>query len=179
MVQSVTRHNDVISGKPPVYGPCKLLDYELEVAFFVGSGNELGSPIPVAETDKHIFGLVLMNDWSGMDIGGALGSMALAFVSGAREVDADYKYFASEVSNQFLRSHLYLFIINIRKSALLCLLDCFINAPCDRAARDIQKWEYVPLGPFLAKNFATTISPWIVTLDALEEFKVANPAQVF
>lgn len=94
--------------KPPVYGPSRLLDYELEVAFFVGSGNELGKPIRVDQAQDHIFGIVLMNDWS---------------------------------------------------------------------ARDIQKWEYVPLGPFLAKNFATTISPWVVTLEALEPFKVENPVQ--
>ncbi|KNC85290.1 fumarylacetoacetase [Sphaeroforma arctica JP610] len=91
--------------KPPVYGPCRLLDFELETAFFVGPGNKLGEPIPIAEAQDHIFGMVLMNDWS---------------------------------------------------------------------ARDIQKWEYIPLGPFLAKNFASTISPWVVTMDALEDFKLAN-----
>lgn len=78
-------------------------------AFFVGPGNNLGEPIPVAKADEHIFGMVLMNDWS---------------------------------------------------------------------ARDIQKWEYVPLGPFLAKNLGTTISPWVVPMEALESFKVANPVQV-
>jgi len=87
--------------KPPVHGPCRLLDFELEMAFFVGPGNKMGQPIKVENAEDHIFGLVLMNDWS---------------------------------------------------------------------ARDIQKWEYVPLGPFNGKNFATTISPWIVTLDALEQF---------
>ncbi|MBI5154646.1 fumarylacetoacetase [Candidatus Poribacteria bacterium] len=92
----------------PVFGPSRLLDFELEVAAFVGSGNELGQSVSVAEAADHLFGLVLMNDWS---------------------------------------------------------------------ARDVQKWEYVPLGPFLAKNFATSISPWIVTLDALEPFRVAGPAQ--
>ena len=46
------------------------------------------------------------------------------------------------------------------------------------AARDIQKWEYVPLGPFLGKNFSTTISPWVVTMDALQDFAVSNPVQV-
>lgn len=56
----------VSAGQPPVYGPSKLLDYELEVAFFVGPGNNLGEPIRVADADKHIFGLVLMNDWSGI-----------------------------------------------------------------------------------------------------------------
>jgi fumarylacetoacetase len=77
----------------PVLDVCKLLDFELEVAAFVGPGNELGQPISMADAGDRIFGLVLMNDWS---------------------------------------------------------------------ARDIQKWEYVPLGPFGAKNFCTTISPWVV-----------------
>lgn len=92
----------------PVFEPCKLLDFELEMAFITGKGNALGSSIPAEETDDYIFGFVLFNDWS---------------------------------------------------------------------ARDIQKWEYVPLGPFLAKNFASSISPWIVTLDALEPFKVQGPTQ--
>ena len=94
--------------KPPVFGQCKLLDYELEIAFFVGPGNELGQPILAANAEDHIFGIVLMNDWS---------------------------------------------------------------------ARDLQKWEYVPLGPFTAKNFATTISPWIVTIDALKPFAIRGPDQ--
>mmetsp|Transcript_8066 Transcript_8066/g.20671 ORF Transcript_8066/g.20671 Transcript_8066/m.20671 type:complete len:419 (-) Transcript_8066:96-1352(-) len=94
--------------KPPVYGPCKLLDFELEMAFFTGPGNELGEPIPIDKADDHIFGMVLMNDWS---------------------------------------------------------------------ARDIQKWEYVPLGPFLAKSFCTTVSPWVVTMDALAPFAVDNHVQ--
>uniref|UniRef100_A0A7S2TH86 Fumarylacetoacetase n=1 Tax=Lotharella oceanica TaxID=641309 RepID=A0A7S2TH86_9EUKA len=93
---------------PPVFSECKKLDFELEMAFFVGTGNKLGSPIPIEKANDHIFGLVLMNDWS---------------------------------------------------------------------ARDIQKWEYVPLGPFLAKNLATTISPWIVTMEALQPFRVANEKQ--
>ena len=75
----------------------------------MGKGNALGEPVRIEEAEEHIFGLVLMNDWS---------------------------------------------------------------------ARDIQKWEYVPLGPFGAKNFATTISPWIVTLDALAPFKCATSAGV-
>lgn len=94
--------------KTPGYGACKLMDFELEMACFVGSGNKLGEPISMANADDHIFGLTTMNDWS---------------------------------------------------------------------ARDIQKWEYVPLGPFGAKNFGTTISPWIVTLEALEAFKIANQEQ--
>src|SRR5690606_27227192 len=86
----------------PTFGPCKMLDYELEVGCFIGPGNALGEPIDIASAEGHIFGLCLVNDWS---------------------------------------------------------------------ARDIQRWEYQPLGPFLAKNFATTISPFIVTLDALEPFR--------
>jgi len=88
--------------KPPVFIPCKNLDYEMEVGFFVGQGNEFGTPIPIGEAEKHIFGLCLVNDWS---------------------------------------------------------------------ARDIQAWEYQPLGPFLAKNFATTISPFVVTMEALAPFR--------
>lgn len=94
--------------KPPVYGPSKLLDIELEMAFFVGPGNRLGEPIPISKAHEHIFGMVLMNDWS---------------------------------------------------------------------ARDIQRWEYVPLGPFLGKSFATTISPWVVPMEALMPFVVPNPEQ--
>ncbi len=93
---------------PPVFGTSKLLDFELEMGFFVGPGNELGRPIPIDEADDHIFGLVLVNDWS---------------------------------------------------------------------ARDIQKWEYVPLGPFLGKSFATSVSPWVVMLEALEPFRVSGEAQ--
>jgi len=92
----------------PSFGPSAKLDIELETAFIVGEGNALGEPIPVGEADRHIFGMVLMNDWS---------------------------------------------------------------------ARDIQQWEYVPLGPFNSKGFATSISPWVVTLDALEAFRVEGPAQ--
>lgn len=93
---------------PPVFGPCRLLDFELETAFIIGKGNKLGDSISTDDADDHIFGMVLFNDWS---------------------------------------------------------------------ARDIQTWEYVPLGPFLAKNFASTISPWVVTLDALEPFRVAGYKQ--
>ncbi|KAJ2002446.1 hypothetical protein GGI04_001924 [Coemansia thaxteri] len=94
--------------KAPVFGPSARLDYELEMAFFVGTGNELGTPMTVEQAEAAMFGMVLMNDWS---------------------------------------------------------------------ARDIQAWEYVPLGPFLGKNFGTTISPWVVTMDALEPFRVAQPTQ--
>ena len=86
----------------PVYAPSRRLDYEVELGFIAGSGNRLGSAIPVGEALEHVFGAVLLNDWS---------------------------------------------------------------------ARDIQAWEYQPLGPFLAKSFATTISPWIVTMDALEPYR--------
>jgi fumarylacetoacetase len=92
----------------PVFGPSKLVDFELEMAFITTDANDLGEHIPIDEAEDYIFGLVLFNDWS---------------------------------------------------------------------ARDIQKWEYVPLGPFLAKSFASTISPWIVTMDALHPFKVESPKQ--
>lgn len=94
--------------EPPVFGPCKLLDFELEMAFVTYNGKALGQSISTKEADDYIFGMCIFNDWS---------------------------------------------------------------------ARDIQKWEYVPLGPFLAKNFASSISPWIVTLDALESFRVEGPVQ--
>jgi fumarylacetoacetase len=92
----------------PIYGPCKLLDFELEMAFVVGKGNDLGTSISTQNAEDHIFGMVIFNDWS---------------------------------------------------------------------ARDIQKWEYVPLGPFLGKNFGSTISPWIVTMEALEPFRTVSPKQ--
>lgn len=92
----------------PVFGPCRLLDFELEMAFITYPGKPMGHSIAVDEAEDYIFGMVLFNDWS---------------------------------------------------------------------ARDIQKWEYVPLGPFLGKNFASSISPWVVLLDALEPFKVAGPKQ--
>ena len=94
--------------EPPVFGPCKLLDFELEMAFVTYNGKPLGDSISTKEAGDYIFGMCLFNDWS---------------------------------------------------------------------ARDIQKWEYVPLGPFLAKNFASSMSPWIVTLDALEPFRVSGPVQ--
>jgi fumarylacetoacetase len=88
----------------PGVGPSRRLDYELELAAFVGRPNALGVPVPMAQAEDHLFGLALLNDWS---------------------------------------------------------------------ARDIQAWEYQPLGPFLSKNFATTLSPWIVTMDALAPFRAA------
>jgi len=90
----------------PEFAPSAMLDVELELGWFAGPGNALGEPIPADAVREHVFGYVLVNDWS---------------------------------------------------------------------ARDIQAWEYQPLGPFLAKSFATSISPWIVTLDALEPFRVAEP----
>jgi fumarylacetoacetase len=92
----------------PAFGPSRAVDFELEMGMFVGPGNALGEPIPIGSAGEHIFGLVLVNDWS---------------------------------------------------------------------ARDIQKWEYVPLGPFLSKSFGTSISPWVVTLEALEPFRCAGPRQ--
>jgi fumarylacetoacetase len=92
----------------PVFGPSRLVDFELEMAFITGDANELGERVSIENAEDSIFGMVLFNDWS---------------------------------------------------------------------ARDIQKWEYVPLGPFLAKNFASSISPWIVTLDALEPYRVDSPKQ--
>jgi fumarylacetoacetase len=92
----------------PTFGPSRFVDFELEMGYFIGPGNPLAQPIPITEASRHIFGMVLLNDWS---------------------------------------------------------------------ARDIQKWEYVPLGPFLAKNFGTSISPWVVPLAALEPFRCAGPVQ--
>ena len=91
---------------PPVFGPSRLLDYEIEMAVFVGPGNDQGGRVAMSDALDHIFGMVILNDWS---------------------------------------------------------------------ARDVQKWEYQPLGPFNAKNFATTVSPWVVTLDALEPYRVGAP----
>ena len=93
---------------PPVFGPTGRLDYEMEVGVVIGSGNRLGTTIPMADAERHVAGLCLVNDWS---------------------------------------------------------------------ARDIQSWEYQPLGPFLAKNFATTVSPWIVSLQALAPFRVPAVAR--
>ncbi len=92
----------------PIFGPSHMLDFELEVAFITTDANKMGDHISVKDAEEHIFGLVLLNDWT---------------------------------------------------------------------ARDIQKWEFEPLGPFLSKNFASTISPWIVTLDALEPFRVESQPQ--
>jgi fumarylacetoacetase len=95
-------------GGPPGFGPSRSLDYELEVGVFLGPGNPLGEPVPLAEAEGRIFGLCLVNDWS---------------------------------------------------------------------ARDLQRWEYQPLGPFLAKSFATSVSPWVVTLEALAPYRVPSFAR--
>ena len=92
----------------PSYGPCRKLDYELELAVWIGPGNKQGEPIPIAEAGEHIIGLGLVNDWS---------------------------------------------------------------------ARDIQQWESAPLGPFLGKSFGSTVSNWVVTVEALAPFRVAQPAR--
>ena len=91
----------------PTFGPCRRLDVEAEVGFVVGTPSTLGTPVGTADFAEHVFGVVLVNDWS---------------------------------------------------------------------ARDIQAWEYVPLGPFLGKSFATSVSPWVVPLDALEHARTAPPA---
>ena len=87
----------------PAFGPSQRLDIELELGIFIGPGNALGAPVPMAQAEDHVFGICLLNDWS---------------------------------------------------------------------ARDLQAWEYQPLGPFLAKNFATTVSPWVVTLEALAPYRL-------
>jgi fumarylacetoacetase len=90
----------------PSFGPCRKLDYELELAVWIGPGNELGQPIPIGEAGDHLVGLGLFNDWS---------------------------------------------------------------------ARDVQQWESQPLGPFLGKSFGSTVSPWIITAEALAPFRIAQP----
>jgi len=92
----------------PRFGPTARMDYEMELAAWVGPGNALGIPIPIGEAESHLFGVCLLNDWS---------------------------------------------------------------------SRDVQGWESTPLGPFLAKNFLSTLSPWIVTMEALEPFRVAAPRE--
>jgi fumarylacetoacetase len=102
----VTRPNGQMlpnGAKDPTFGPTQMLDYEAEVGFFVGRGNDLGKPVAIDHAEEKLFGICLVNDWS---------------------------------------------------------------------ARDIQTWEYQPLGPFLSKSFATTISPWVVTWEALEPYRV-------
>jgi fumarylacetoacetase len=88
----------------PVFGPSRQLDYELELAAYIGTGNSLGEPVEIDEAERHIFGYSILNDWS---------------------------------------------------------------------ARDIQAWEYQPLGPFLSKSFATSVSPWVVTSEALEPYRTS------
>jgi|SRR5437899_4876262 len=92
----------------PAFGPSRRLDYELELGVWIGAGNALGDPIPIARAEDHVAGFCLLNDWS---------------------------------------------------------------------ARDMQAWEYQPLGPFLAKNFQTTVSPWVITPEALAPFRIAQPSR--
>ena len=92
----------------PIYGPSRNLDFELELGAFIGTGSELGKPVPIGSAGDHVFGYCLLNDWS---------------------------------------------------------------------ARDVQAWEYQPLGPFLGKNFGTTISPWVVPAEALAPFRTAAYAR--
>ncbi|SDI17493.1 MULTISPECIES: fumarylacetoacetase [Bradyrhizobium] len=91
------------AGEDPSFGPCERLDFELEMGFYLGGGNRLGKPIPIAQASQEIVGFSLLNDWS---------------------------------------------------------------------ARDFQRWEMFPLGPFLSKSFATSVSPWVVAADALAPFRV-------
>jgi fumarylacetoacetase len=93
------------SATEPDFGPCRYLDYELELGVWIGPGNDLGKPVPIGATSAHVAGFCLLNDWS---------------------------------------------------------------------ARDIQAWEYQPLGPFLAKNFISSVSPWVVTPEALAPFRSAQ-----
>ena len=95
------------AGEDPSFGACERLDFELEMGFYLGGGNRLGKPIPIAQASQEIVGFSLLNDWS---------------------------------------------------------------------ARDIQRWEMFPLGPFLSKSFATSVSPWVVTADALAPFRVPRLA---
>jgi fumarylacetoacetase len=96
------------TGTEPEFGPTKSLDYELELGLYIGQPNFLGTPIPIVDADRHLFGVSLLNDWS---------------------------------------------------------------------ARDIQAWEYQPLGPFLGKSFATSVSPWVVTMEALAPYRVQLAAR--
>jgi fumarylacetoacetase len=95
------------AGEPPSFGPCERLDFELEMGFYLATGNRLGKPIPIAEASQEIAGFTLLNDWS---------------------------------------------------------------------ARDVQRWEMYPLGPFLSKSFATSVAPWVVTAEALAPFRVRGAA---
>ena len=107
--QNIKRpYGQVLKGEDVVYSPCNTLDIEIELGFIIGKSNNLGEPIDIKHAHEHVFGAVLLNDFS---------------------------------------------------------------------ARDIQRWEYQPLGPFLGKNFATAISPWIVTMEALQQFYTEAPTQ--
>ena len=97
-----------VETEPPIFGPSKRVDFELEMGFVIGKETQIGQTISTKNAEDYIFGLMLFNDLS---------------------------------------------------------------------ARDIQQWEYVPLGPFLAKNFCSVVSPWVVTLEALDAFRVEGEAQ--
>ncbi len=101
-------YGQILKGEEVIYSACQTLDIEIELGFIIGKENKLGEPIDIQQANEHVFGAVLLNDFS---------------------------------------------------------------------ARDIQRWEYQPLGPFLGKNFATAISPWIVTMEALEQFTTDAPTQ--
>lgn len=101
-------YGQILKGEEVIYSACQTLDIEIELGFIIGKENKLGEPIDIQQAHEHVFGAVLLNDFS---------------------------------------------------------------------ARDIQRWEYQPLGPFLGKNFATAISPWVVTMEALEQFTTDAPTQ--
>ena len=100
--QGQTRSSGAGAADPPQFGPCKRLDYEMELGLWVGADNALGTPVNMDQAEDRLFGISLLNDWS---------------------------------------------------------------------ARDVQAWEYQPLGPFLAKSFATSVSPWLVSFEALAPFR--------
>jgi len=137
--------------KGSTFGPSRLLDFELEMAFFVGGPtNNLGKPLSIAEAEERIFGVVLMNDWSG-------------------------RFFFFRAQNCYPSPSAALLAISLSRCLTpLPLSLSFLPSP--HSARDIQAWEYVPLGPFTAKNFCTSISPWVVSLDALEPFRTSSSA---
>lgn len=133
-----------------------MMDFELEMAFFVGGSSKLGEPIAVEKAHEHIFGLVIMNDWSGKLKGKTKKTFINIYFSYIERIET--KLFLTFIKIYFSK---YVFFL---------IFDKFL-------ARDIQKWEYIPLGPFTAKNQGTTISPWVVTTFALEPFIVDNYPQ--
>jgi len=108
--EAVPRPVGIVAGEAgPQHGPTRRLDVEVELGFVIGVGNPRGEPVAAGRAEEHVFGIVLVNDWS---------------------------------------------------------------------ARDIQAFEYRPLGPFLGKSFATSVSPWVVPLEAVRPWRVAGPPQV-